>query len=67
MIVPKSEEEAVVETTGPTETTGVLSVDILAQINLQSEYSALNEPLQFRASKTCNRFRWCGCTTCSPI
>ena len=51
MVVPKSEEEAVVETTGPTETKGILSVDILAQINLQNEFTYIEEPLQFRARK----------------
>jgi quercetin dioxygenase-like cupin family protein len=51
IIVPKSEEEGVEEITGPTETNGVISVDVWAQINLQSEYSNLEEALVFRARK----------------
>ena len=50
-VVPKQEEEAVSDTTGPTETKGILSVEQMGQINLQSEYPNLEEPLVFRVRK----------------
>ena len=51
LIVPKKEEEAVVNVTGPTETKGVLSVEQIGQINLQREYRNLEESLVLRARK----------------